>query len=314
MHAATNKGLPYGLFFVLRDGTPIPPWVIELNDMRQGGWINLLRVPNAEQFFAELRAQLLPPPAPSSTSSGSGSGLSPGSTPVPAMIPANLVSVYDAIGRENALLRVAVATMRHLEDVNIIAMQALHPDYIAAGDVEYLEMVLEGILKVIIDAFDGAVIRASILWRDGDYLTPLASVNYSEETLRRMHFYIGPDDTKPRGVAGTAFVRASSLIVHLSEDGSTMTPDNNAFVFLTPTHDDLTYLSLMVCPLTLHHLHNRYDRPENYGVLCLDSREVRTFDGESIREAVVLTGSRIATVLDVYKRTYIRLKKAAEDT
>jgi hypothetical protein len=205
---------------------------------------------------------------------------------------------------ENQQLREAStlqkSALRRLEDVaelDLDLLTFLVP--LLGSPAEAREQVMLSVLRKVLQdvaiVFEADVCRTSVLRPDskGEYLEWWEHYGMPKEALRNDRFYIGEGKTIKRGVAAVAFRTKEPQVVHITKRGSQYYADHPQFSFRRGSMKPLDYSSAAVLPII---------GPDDscLGVLCVDSKQLTTFDQAEVIKFLDDLATRLAVAISTY--------------
>jgi hypothetical protein len=154
--------------------------------------------------------------------------------------------------------------------------------------------------------FQGRINRAFILVPDESktHLTTWVHYGLPQESVKRIRFYIGNDDSRERGVAGEAYCKQQMIITHMIKRGAKWSADQNAFT-LSTEKEYPHYRSFVCVPILVPDKDATALEEQSIsvlGVVCFDSMNKTIFDNTALQDLLRSIVSHIAAALLVYQR------------
>jgi len=184
----------------------------------------------------------------------------------------------------------------------------LLPNLIGAnGQEEALQRLLIELLLDATRTFTGDVNRASIMLPNetGEYLKIWTHFQMPVESITRAQFYIGTDNNRKweRGVAGDAYITKKIIIAHRRNENGQYSIDKTNYIEFDDRRPFPPYCSFVCVPI-LGSTDNPSMQDSNacLGVVCFDSWNPFIFDSAAAQELLRVLGSRIASVLLIYRQ------------
>ncbi|MBI3965069.1 MAG: GAF domain-containing protein [Chloroflexi bacterium] len=204
---------------------------------------------------------------------------------------AGFVAISTAFAIHSYRRRSFLAILARVLELDSSLLRKL-PDLAAQGDRKgRLEAVLTDFLRDCVRAFGRDVHRAWILRADGEYLMPWVDHGIARESVARTRFYVGDGAQLPvrRGTAGEVFRTRRHRIVHIHLRAGRWVADDLDYIAFDPDRPNQPYRSFIVAPIEWG--------DECFGVLCLDSRSLSTFDDRTTQELVSDLATRAAATI-----------------
>ncbi|MEL7495262.1 MAG: hypothetical protein AAGJ95_15060, partial [Cyanobacteria bacterium J06554_11] len=208
-----------------------------------------------------------------------------------AMLIAGLL-LFAIIGYEAALRN--ASNLNRINDALARNISTLYiPDSSRPEAQKNAKRVTRDLFKTIVKKRPFDTCGIAIYYPDpsGNYLRTWEWYSAPNENSESLGFYIGENSgrnapIRARGIAGETFIDGETRIVHFQKDG---TADNN--LYMSFDRGTTSYRSL-ICVAILSDLDQ-----SSIGVLCLYSREAKTFDSSGVRTIIESIAYRFSFVL-----------------
>lgn len=226
-----------------------------------------------------------------------------------------LIIIYLTKRRFNILQRsLTIANQIISNDDALLRSLAFLP---AAKDYQTeIQKQLTELLQNTRAVFQGRINRAFILLPDESKTNLTIRFHYGlpQESVERIRFYIGSDDSRKKGVAGEAYCRQKLIVAHIIKRDATWIADQNTF---TPSTEKQypRYRSFICVPILVPNMDTTVLEEQSIsslGVVCFDSMSMTIFDDTALQDLLRLIASHIGAILLIYQRFQIAPK--TEDT
>ena len=210
----------------------------------------------------------------------------------------------------NRFLDRALITTSNLLETDDSLLRLLGSWVPAKSHETEMKLLLAELLRDTCREFGEHVQRAFVLLPDPQeevYLRIWAYTKMSQESIDRMKFYIGTDESKRvnQGVAGEAFLTKEFRVAHMSQKDREWKCDLSSYINFTTRNHAPLYRSFACIPV-LGPAPNIAGGIISLGVVCFDSPNRTVFDSYESEIVLRTFARRISTALLIYRLLSIK--------